>query len=56
MKFIEKGLLIPEVGELESFVKSIGNHGPKWLNEVLTKDLKNDIELEIARNFVRHII
>ena len=52
IKFIEKGLLIPEVGELESFVKSIGNHGPKWINQVLIKDLKNDPELSVARNFV----
>ncbi|WP_149243083.1 ATP-binding protein [Dyadobacter sp. 32] len=51
-KFIEKGLLIPEVGELESFVKSIGNHGPKWINQVLVKDLKNDPELLPARTFV----
>ncbi|MDE5488692.1 ATP-dependent nuclease [Elizabethkingia meningoseptica] len=52
LKFIEKGLLIPEVGELESFVKSIGNHGPKWINQVLIKDLKNDPELLMARTFV----
>ena len=51
-KFIENGLLIPEVGELESFVKSIGNHGPKWILQVLEKDLKNDPELLSARTFV----
>lgn len=56
LKFVEKGLLIPEVGELESFVKSIGNHGPKWVSEVLTKDLKNDKELGPARQFVTQII
>ncbi len=56
LKFIERGLLIPEVGELESFVKSIGNHGPKWVSEVLSKDLKNDKELEPARQFVFQII
>jgi AAA15 family ATPase/GTPase len=44
-----KNIFIVEVGELESFVKSVGNHGPKWVNEVLTKDLINDTELEIAR-------
>lgn len=55
VKFKDKGLLILEVGELESFVKSIGNHGPKWVSEVLTKDLKNDSELEPARQFVRLI-
>ncbi|MBP6448279.1 MAG: ATP-binding protein [Saprospiraceae bacterium] len=56
VKFIEKGLLILEVGELESFVKSIGNHGPKWVSEVLAKDLKNDRELEPARQFVNQLI
>lgn len=55
-KFIEIGLLIPETGELESFVKSVGNHGPKWLNSVLEKDLKNDPELLNARNFVNKIL
>ncbi len=47
------GLLVLEVGELEGFVKSIGNHGPKWVSEVLAKDLKNDPELEVARQFVQ---
>ena len=37
-KFKEKGLFILEVGELESFAKSLGNHGPKWVSEVLTKE------------------
>jgi AAA15 family ATPase/GTPase len=53
VKFNEKGFLILEVGELECFVKSVGNHGPKWVSEVLTKNLKNDIELEPARQFVK---
>jgi len=56
IEFIKVGLLIPEVGELESFVKSVGNHGPKWVSEVLSKDLKNDKELEIARQFVNQMI
>ncbi len=51
-RFKEKGLFILEVGELESFAKSLGNHGPKWVSEVLTKNLKTDPELEIARQFV----
>jgi len=56
LKFKEKGFLILEVGELESFVRSIGNHGPKWVNEVLSKDLKNDSELVSARQFVNQIL
>lgn len=50
------GLMIVEVGELESFVKSIGNHGPKWVNEVLYKDLANDPKLHDAREFVKKLI
>lgn len=50
------GILIVEIGELESFVKSVGNHGPKWVNKVLTKDLANDPELSEARNFIKKII
>lgn len=56
VKLKEKGFLILEIGELESFVKSVGNHGPKWVSEVLTKDLKTDLELETARQFVRQFI
>lgn len=56
IKFKEKGLLILEVGELESFAKSVGNHGPKWVSEVLIKDLKNDAELETARQFITQLI
>ncbi len=55
-KFKEKGLFVVEVGELESFAKSVPNHGPKWVNEVLTKDLKTDAELESARQFVAQLI
>lgn len=55
-KFEELGLFIVEVGELEGFVKSVGNHGPKWINEVLEKDLGTDPELETARNFIDKVI
>ena len=56
IKLKEKGFLVLEVGELESFVKSVGNHGPKWVSEVLTKDLTTDLELEPARQFVKQFI
>jgi predicted ATPase len=56
IKFSAKGLLILELGELECFAKSIGNHGPKWVSEVLTKNLKTDSELETARQFVAQLI
>lgn len=56
IKLKEKGFLVLEVGELESFVKSVGNHGPKWVSEVLSKDLNSDPELEPARQFVKQFI
>jgi hypothetical protein len=51
------GLFIVPVGEVEGFYKPNGNHGPKWVAEVLeTVDLKNNKELENARTFVREFI
>jgi len=55
-KFKVKGLFILEVGELESFIKSVGNHGPKWVSEVLTKDIKSEKEFEIAKQFVLQLL
>jgi len=53
----ERGLFPNEEGELESFVKSVGSHGPKWVLEVLeTKDLTADPGLDAARSFVRSIL
>jgi len=49
-------LFIVEVGEVECFVKSVGNHGPKWVSEVLTRDIDSDPEFEVARQFVAKII
>ena len=51
------GVLIVPVGELECFYKPDANHGTKWVNNVLESvDLKNDAELDYARNFVREIL
>ena len=51
------GILIVPVGELECFYKLDTNHGTKWVNNVLESvDLKNDAELDLARNFVREIL
>lgn len=51
------GILIVPVGELECFYKPDANHGTKWVNNVLESvDLKNDAELDSARNFVREMI
>ncbi len=50
------GLWIVPVGELEGFCKSVGGHGPRWVQQVIEdRDLANDPELERARAFVREI-
>jgi len=51
-----RGLFVVPVGELEGFCRSVGNHGPKWVNEVLEKDLANDLSLETARAFVQKFV
>lgn len=55
-EFQKINLHIVDVGELEGFCKSVGNHGPKWVNKVLEKDLINDSELENARKFIEQIL
>jgi hypothetical protein len=50
------GLYVVEVGELESFARTVGGHGPRWVNDVLSKDLAKDAELAPARQFVQSII
>jgi energy-coupling factor transporter ATP-binding protein EcfA2 len=50
------GICIVEVGELEGFVRSVGSHGPKWVNEVLKLDLGGHPELELARKFVTGLL
>lgn len=50
------GLFVVEVGELEGFARSVGGHGPQWINGVLTKDLGRDPELEAARQFVKRLV
>ena len=50
------GLWIVPVGELEGFCRSVGGHGPRWVQEVMaTRDLSGDAELRGAREFVREI-
>ena len=49
------GLHVVEHGELESFDKSIGGHGPAWVNEVVRKDLGKDPTLAKAREFVNDL-
>ena len=52
----DMGLWIVPVGEMERFCKSIGGHGPKWIQQVIEqRKLANDPELKDARDFVRQI-
>ena len=50
------GLFIPPVGEIERFAKTIGGHGPAWVEGVLGRDLAKDPELQAARDFVSSIL
>lgn len=55
-KLRDHGLFVVEVGELEGFARTVGGHGPKWVNTVLARDLMQDQELDGARRFVRDLI
>lgn len=49
-------LWIVPVGELEGFCRSIGGHGPKWVQKLIEdRDLSTDPELQGARVFVRKV-
>jgi len=44
------------VGTLENFVRSVGNHGIKWLNEVLSTYTLSSAKLREAREFVSTVL
>ena len=47
------GLWFVPVGELESFCKGVGGHGPSWVQAVLERgNLADDTELQAAQSFV----
>ena len=51
----QSGWIVP-VGELEGFCKSVGGHGPRWVQNVIeTKELAKGPELSRAREFVMDI-
>lgn len=55
-KCSEIGLWIVPVGEIEGFCRSVGSHGPGFVEKVLEeRDLIADPELQEARNFVGKI-
>lgn len=50
------GLWIVPAGELEGFCKSIGGHGPRWVQQVIEdRVLATDSDLESARKFVKQL-
>ena len=50
------GLWIVHVGQLEGFCRSVGDHGPRWVQNVIDqKNLADDPELGDAREFVKQI-
>ncbi|KYC30314.1 hypothetical protein A0J57_21015 [Sphingobium sp. 22B] len=50
------GLWIVPVGEIEGFCRSIGSHGPGFVEKVLEeRDLEADEELKEARHFVKTV-
>jgi hypothetical protein len=50
------GIFVVECGEIERFAPSIGGHGPKWVMEVMKRELGSDEELEDARKFVKEML
>lgn len=49
-------LWIVPVGELEGFCRSVGAHGPRFVERVLEeRNLETDPELHEAREFVRNV-
>jgi len=50
------GVFVVPHGEMEGFVRSVGNKGPRWVSDVMMKDLCTDAELADARAFVETLV
>ena len=50
----QEGIFMVPVGQLECFIKQVGDHGPKWVNTVLEKypDLDNSVYDKI-KDFIK---
>ena len=53
----ENQIYIVPKGELEGFIKTVGGHGPEWVNKVLEKypDFNNQVYNDI-KEFIKEII
>jgi energy-coupling factor transporter ATP-binding protein EcfA2 len=55
-KCTSAGLWIVPVGEIEGFCRSLGSHGPGFVEKILEeRDIANDPELQEAREFIQKI-
>lgn len=54
-QFESVGLYVLRVGELEGFVRSVGGHGPKWVNTVYERYSLHDEVLSPARSFIERV-
>jgi predicted ATPase len=50
------GIFVVTAGELECWDKTVGGHGPAWVNDVLAKNIREAPELSAARDFVTEIV
>lgn len=50
------GVFVIPVGEMEGFCRTIGGHGPRWVEEALKRDIGEDVELEDARRFTSSVV
>ncbi|WP_236168929.1 ATP-dependent nuclease [Pseudomonas atacamensis] len=50
------GIFVAPNGEMEGFCRSVGGHGPRWVEAILQRDIAADDELGSARTFVRQIV
>lgn len=49
------GIFVVPNGEMEGFCREVGGHGPRWVEQVLERDLANDEDLQDARTFVSSV-
>lgn len=51
-----KGVFLVPCGETEGFDRTVSEHGPSWVNEVLKKDLRQDSQFEVAKAFLKKVL